>query len=65
MTFVHKTPTHEITTPVLPADYKHPAGLTCGRCGGTFNSSFAFSSHADRCASVERFNSNYSRQFDD
>lgn len=47
MTFVHKTPTHEITTPVLPANYKHPVGLTCRNCGGTFNTSFALRTHME------------------
>ena len=44
---VHKTPTHEITTPVLPVDYKHPKELTCRNCGGSFNTSFALTAHAE------------------
>ena len=42
---IHEVAIHDFETPVLPKDYKHPAGLTCGDCGAQFNTSFALGSH--------------------
>ena len=42
---IHETPTHDIETPVLPKDYKHPTALTCGHCGAQFNTGCAVYSH--------------------
>ena len=42
---IHEVAIHDFETPVLPKDYKHPAGLTCGHCGAQFNTGSALGSH--------------------